>query len=99
MVTFLCTVNLDVDLDLIIGVVLNLGMVLVRADIPTVVVMERDEESKMWLERAMYKMNRAPEAVVVRVRGLLNILTLGRVKMHIEYTKFLKQVKRKRLLL
>ena len=49
-------------------------MVLVRANIPTVVVMERDEESKMWLERAMYKMNRAPEAVVVRVRGPLNIL-------------------------
>ena len=40
-VTFLATVFLDVDLGLIAGVVMNLGIILVKANIPTVVVYSR----------------------------------------------------------
>eukprot|EP00092_Neocalanus_flemingeri_P042086 GFUD01045865.1.p1 GENE.GFUD01045865.1~~GFUD01045865.1.p1 ORF type:complete len:249 (-),score=85.56 GFUD01045865.1:60-737(-) len=84
-ITFFSTVFLDVNFGLVIGVMFNLGMILFRANIPTVVVMEKDEESKLWLDRAMYKVSRGAEAVVVTVRGPVNFLTLGLVKMIIEY--------------
>ena len=86
-VTFLATVFLDVDLGLIAGVVMNLGIILVKANIPTVVVLQQENETKEWLDRARYKMTREGNdlPLVVRVKGPLNFLTIGLVKTLIEF--------------
>jgi len=84
-ITFLSTIFLDVDLGLIIGVVFNLGIVIVRANVPTVVVMERDGDSKVWVDRALCSVTWDNGGLLVMVRGPLNFLTIGFVKMLIEY--------------
>jgi len=83
-VTFLSTVFLDVGLGLLIGVVFNLVTVLARANIPTVVVMQKDEEGQVWLDRARYKVARRKDDIVLTIRGPLNFLTVGLVKILIE---------------
>jgi MFS superfamily sulfate permease-like transporter len=99
-VTFLSTVFLDVDLGLTVGVVFNLVIVVVKANIPTVVVMEQDEESKEWLDRAVHKVTIGDNGLVVMVRGPLNYLTVGIVQILIEYeiSRGLKGNKKKRIL-
>jgi len=84
-VTFFSTVFLDVDIGLIMGVASNLGILLVRANIPIVVVMEKDEESQEWLDRARYKVDKKDDDLVVMIRGPLNFLTLGLVKTLIDH--------------
>merc|ERR1712025_669674 len=86
-VTFLSTVFLDVDLGLIVGVVMSLGITLTKANIPTVMVLEKDKNSQEWLDRATYKITRDEECMtkVVEVRGPLNFLTTGLVRNLIEF--------------
>lgn len=83
-VTFLSTVFLDVGLGLITGVVCNLVLVLVRANIPTVMVMQKDEEGQVWLDRARYKVDSERDNLVLTIRGPVNFLTVGLVKILIE---------------
>jgi MFS superfamily sulfate permease-like transporter len=83
-VTFLSTVFLDVGLGLLTGVVVNLVIVLAKANIPTVAVMQKDEEGQVWLDRARYKVARRKDNLVLTIRGPLNFLTVGFVQILIE---------------
>ena len=48
---------------MIIGVLFSLVITLAKANIPSVVVLERDKESKEWLDRARYKVTRDNECL------------------------------------